>query len=680
MISKLNSKVIYEVSPKVHEFDKSLSIKNHLFYKSIDDQQCLPLVYGNRRVTENITYFYIYLLAKKKDLKCVGVTEYLTNKMINYQTRKGSLNTKFIKVNFFSHLNLKTLYRNRFKKLEMKCDNAKLTPSSSSSSSSSPGQVIQLDSIFREDIFTKTKGILLPKPLHTETAEIAKKIHSEFSKKGASWVELFFSNNNFSILENEGGADGFFACIRDAFSSIGEHTTVTKLRQKVANEVSQTIFDDYFQKYSQYNLENNTLRKTIKDVEDNYKAVQEQFLKTVDHESKKKLFDHSQNLKLQRETLILKKNVIHALCSEYSFMKSTDSLEKMQKKMQTCYFWATPWIICTLERLLNIKFIILNSYAYINKEYHDVLYCSPYVDPIISNRKSFDPDYYIIIEKHLEQYKVIGYRERQLFTFDEIPFDLKKFIKSCSLESLRFTFNFIHEFRTLTITKLKKKKDDINEEFYDSTMKNLYIDDVVFVISNHSNVKHLPGRGPRESIDEKDIVEYSNLHSFDSWRKKLHDNWLDIMNPIAIDLKHWNSLTHYIVSIKFDDTYASFFTAESSTPLSKSIPLAMAAASKTGMFKNTLIRPPEIKPDAKKKLTKQKYRECLFEKFSSNKELKEILISTKKAKLVYYRKGRRPILADDLMVVRDKIISLSNINNYDDDELNTRVEAIDWFN
>ena len=78
---------------------------------------------------------------------------------------------------------------------------------------------------------------------------------------------------------------------------------------------------------------------------------------------------------------------------------------------------------------------------------------------------------------------------------------------------------------------------------------------------------------------------------------------------------------------------------------------------KSQKYKGELIRPKEVKldPDFYGKRNKEELYKAQYAKFTQNDDLKQLLLSTKDAKLTYNRKGSEPVVFDDLMIIRNKI-------------------------
>lgn len=69
---------------------------------------------------------------------------------------------------------------------------------------------------------------MLKEETQKESKDIKEKYHHS---PNDIWIKEYMKNKYYSIQDNEGGGDCLFATIRDAFSSIAQQTSTTKLRK-----------------------------------------------------------------------------------------------------------------------------------------------------------------------------------------------------------------------------------------------------------------------------------------------------------------------------------------------------------------------------------------------------------------------------------------------------------------
>lgn len=672
--SKITSGVNYPEYKKVLNDD--LKLEANLYEVEIEDVNVIIAIGNAKRTYEskNIIYYPIYLVKYNNKVIQIGVYEILAERYIGYLDENNVLDVdklnypliyKFVSKSMLQKLGLKpSIHEEKIeseeeeepeeedeKEEEFKEEEEKEEP-----------YVIPDD---RKDIFVLTTGVPIPPLLTEETKEQAKDIREKYKEDpNDSWIIKFMKNKYYAIHENEGGGDCFFATLRDAFSSIAQQTTVHKLRTKISNAADQQLFNGYREQYD--NIVNSIINdsKQIKELETQYLAIREQLKNILDRTEKIKLVNEANQIKEKHDRLVKEKKVSKELLSEFHFMKGINTLDKLKQVMKLCDFWAETWTISTLEKLLNIKIIILSAESFKESDLKNVLQCGQINDDIGKNG-GFNPEFYIIIEYTGNHYRLIAYKKKMIFKFNEIPYDIKKMIVNRCIEKNAGLFSLIPEFQQFkdSLTKIDTKPEKIVKEpspyveLSQVRLSKLYDDNIVFSFYNKSADKPLPGKGNGEKIPQGLIKSFSSLAIIPQWRKKLSNMWIQ---PFTLDNHQWASVEHYYQASKFKNSNRDFyntFTMESNTELSKNPEMAKAAGSKSGKLKKELIRPKNVIMDNDYNETRKnkEISDALLSKFTQNEDLKEMLINTQNAMLVQYKDSKEPEVSDNLMLVRDKL-------------------------
>jgi hypothetical protein len=81
--------------------------------------------------------------------------------------------------------------------------------------------------------------------------------------KSDNWVQELFRNNNYELIDNEGGGDCFFAVVREAYKSIGKDVTVSDLRKILSREATEELFNNFKGMFNMFNEEALELKKKL---------------------------------------------------------------------------------------------------------------------------------------------------------------------------------------------------------------------------------------------------------------------------------------------------------------------------------------------------------------------------------------------------------------------------------
>ena len=666
VLSKINKDVSYPELKSVDSGD--LKMEANLYQLEILGTDVIIAV-GNSKNTfedKNIMFFPIYLVKYNNKVIQIGVYEIKASNYITYLDDYNNLDVEkmnepliytFVTSELLNKLRLHPEVPLRRVKEEGEL-------SESDIEEKEPEELLEINEFYeipenRNDIFILTKGVPIPGLLNEETQKKAKDYREKYDQEpNDNWIQKFMKNKNYSITDNEGGGDCLFATIRDAFSSIAQQTSVNKLRRKLSDEADETIFEKYKGDYDMYSTTILSDTNKIKELEAQYITLKQKFSATIDRNEQKLLTSEAKKVKAEHDKLVDEKRVTTQILKEFKFMKGIDTLEKFKGKIRKCEFWADAWAISILERILNIKFIMLSSEAYKRDDLKNVLKCDQLVDVILENKGIFRPEFYIIVDHTGDHYKTVGYKNKLIYKFSEIPYDIKNMIADKCMEKNAGPFALIPDFQKFKATKQKVViKEAQYEELNEAKLRGLYNEDVVFLFYSKSNDKPLPGKGSGEKIPNERFKEFSVLATIPEWRKKLSNFWVQ---PFSLDNHQWASVEHYYQASKFKKNHPEFylsFSLDSGTDLSKDPNLAKAAGGKSGKLKGTLLRPlqVEIDPDFFGKRHKKEMYDAQYAKFTQNEPLKQLLLATNDAKLTHYKKGAPPDLFEDLMLIRDKI-------------------------
>ena len=669
VLSKIDSDVSYPELKGVDTAD--LKMEANLYQLEIKGVDVIIAVGSAKNTFEdkNIMYFPIYLVKFNNKVVQIGIYEIKASDYMSLLDEDNNLDVEkindpliysFVTEKFLNKMGLKPevpLIRLPSKKGEEEEEEEEVEEEEEAEKNEY-NEFYEIPEE-RKDIFVFTKGVPLPPLLNEETAKQAKDYTEKYhADPKDTWVTKFMKNKFYDIIDNEGGGDCLFATIRDAFSSIAQHTSVNKLRKKLSKDVTESIFLNFKEHYDMYRAALIKATQEIKEMEAEYLMLQQRFAEVIDRNEQKIISTQAKQVKEQHDKLVKEKKITSQILSEYKFMKGVDTLEAFKTKIRQCEFWADDWAITTLERILNIKFILMSSELFKNGDMKNVLQCGHLSDETLIQRGRFTPEFYIIVEHTGEHYKLISYKKKMIFKFSELPYDIKKMIADKCMEKNAGPFAIIPDFIKFKTGHVKQEiKETQYDELSESKLRGLYNDDIVFQFYSKSLDKALPGKGSGEKIPPERLKEYSELATIPQWRKKLSNFWVQ---PFSLDNHQWASVEHYYQGSKFKRTHPDFylsFSLDSGTDLSKDPVMAKAAGGKSGKYKGELLRPVEVSVDSDffgSRHKKEMYA-AQYAKFSQNEDLKNLLLATNEAKLTHFMKGKEPAIFDELMLVRDKI-------------------------
>lgn len=632
-----------------------------------------------------IIYFSVYLVINDLPRKRIGIFEIEANKIIeSVDDDDGSMDLSIGELLFFVHENELYEYFEKYDKTSsinsnsmedtVELDYEDLTSISPDSSDDSmeifkvevdKNKIRKTTSPSDKSIFEE-KEITIPLPtLQEENEETIKKEKENYKENtNTTWIEKFSKNNNFGIIDNEGGGDCLFATIRDAFKQIGKITTVDKLRYQLSSELTDDIFDNYRSLYNAVSNDYKQIKKDLIEVQTTEKKLTKSISESTDRNKSEQLNELKKKEEEKKKKLLKDKKLAKDLLKDFIFMENIETVEDYKDYIRSSRFWGDTWTLSTLERLLNIKIIVLSEESYPD-HLDDVMQCGQINDSEVDALKRFQPDHYIMVSYTGDHYKLITYKEKQILSFKEIPYDIKMVIINKCLEKNSGPYYLISDFKKFKQRMGLDPNEGEKSNENDVIQKDLYNGDIVFMFHEKANNKPVAGLGNGEKMDIIQAIDpklgFKDLNSIQEWRRKIDDSY---EAPFSMDGMRWNTVTHYFLGSQFKKGFPDFykeFSLDSNSDISKDLKKARAAGSESGKLDKKLIRDEKIKIDPDfyelgvEPRHERERKHALEAKFTQNLDLLQTLMSTKNAKLMQFRRGKEPLVDELLMKVRKNI-------------------------
>jgi predicted NAD-dependent protein-ADP-ribosyltransferase YbiA (DUF1768 family) len=711
--SKLNDAINYAENRAIEEGDMGAA---SVVYEMEIENRPIKFVLGKQKYTysgKNVLYYPIYLLNENRIKAQIGVFELQSNKALNILDDDGDVDLNLLEepllysfvsdAFIYKALKPKIIPAKEFEKEDTSDDDtddhlksAKSKPKNIEENKDTDTDSDKEDGELTDDDYTNLK---VPDSVHAEQAKSLKEkskeglieidkdfqqpallkeedekddkeIKADFKENAKQpWIQKYMKNPNYGIIEVEDNGDCFFASIREAFSQIGYKTTVDKQRTALAREMPERIFTDQLELFELYQNNINELDNRLNAIKKENAEYKKRIKKATPAE-REEILERGNTLAKESKQIQKEKSTVEEEQNTYvGYMRNIRTIDQYRDYVQTPSFWADAWAISTIERLFNIKVIIMSEMAYNDGAMHSVLNCGE-INKQTQDRGVFNPDHYIIVTYSGNHYRPVTYKNKRIFTFREIPYGIKVLIVNKCLEKNAGSFYLIEDFRNFKAkqgihpdtgnpkkTEEEVDIDDINRELYD--------EDTVFMFHQHSELSAKPGKGSGEKITVEKIPQFTDLAKTKEWRRMLDDTWPGVV--LSIDNLKWMSAEHYIQAAKFKGGFPDFyksFSIESESDISKDVEYAKAAGesgklkkkAENGVkAKDVVLRAKNIHPDENYDAGEVR-KVAVNAKFSQNEDVKQVLLATRKAKLVHFSRGSQGNTVDiTLMEMRRKL-------------------------
>jgi hypothetical protein len=289
----------------------------------------------------------------------------------------------------------------------------------------------------------------------------------EGDRESIQWIKAYLMNSYYKILDKGGAGDCLFYSLSSAINdysinnnNIGipvySRQDVTSLREVISNGVTEADYDNYVTIYKDLNNQKIATTREIKILIKQHEQLSQQFKMATNDSRRKELMLQSSDVKKRVKELEEQLMTTKEILTEFEYMKYLKTLKDFKAYILTSNYWGDEMALSILQKHFNFKAVIMSQEEFV-KGVKDV--SLPLSEGFVKNMKNIiqcgstslggvdNPYFYIILNFTGNHYQIVSYRDKEAFTFDDIPFSLKLAItRGCMKTDLASGYGKIDNF------------------------------------------------------------------------------------------------------------------------------------------------------------------------------------------------------------------------------------------
>lgn len=478
-----------------------------------------------------------------------------------------------------------------------------------------------------------------------------------------TWLQKFLRSRAYKNEPNEGAGDCLFLALVQAYANAGAHTSVASLRAVLAQEATQSDFEDKRMLHDMALKERDDTARQVQELRGQYTAAAAKLSapEGMTKDERRALRAEAERLaaahtRARAESAAAKENY-----ADTAWMHKVDSLAALRAMVQTREYYADEWAIKILERFLRLKMIILEESAEGGR-----LRCGEAVA-----EDAAPPTHYVLLEfipARIHYELVMTAEGRALFDFAQLPTAIKMLVVDTCI-SRGGGGGYGPEFRRLlpaaAATGGASPPDDDAVEGGGGKKST-----TTFTLSPDKAWDNAaPGKADfEEEGGGSSSSMHQQLRNHKRWRRMLDDSWRKAPFAAGVNEQQqqqlrWASVVHFLAAAPLlaagnETAFRALSLSAGSAPLATDPKVALRAVTavkkksdetEQGMYHEDYARGLKLVDLGALRLA------ALRAKFGQSADLRTVLLLTGDARLQTVVRGKPAIADAALMKVRSEL-------------------------